>query len=229
MRVKGLDFKAAAKEIERAAGFAKPSRLKPAQSDESKARALRRLWVESKPLSSNDEATRYLQGRGLIIPPTKALRFHPGLHYSHGDEKGIYPALLGLVQAPDGSGASLHRIYLQNGQKAPVSTPKKLMPGLPLSGAAVRLFPVAPCLGIAEGIETALAAAEKFSVPTWAAVSATGLESWVPPEETKEVVIFSDNDGTFTGQKAAFSLAHRLAGKGLKVRVEVPNGKDWAE
>ena len=41
-------------------------------------------------------------------------------------------------------------------------------------GAAVRLFEPTDTLGLAEGIETAIAAHELFGVPTWAAISADG-------------------------------------------------------
>jgi putative DNA primase/helicase len=138
--------------------------------------------------------------------------------------------MLALITAPDGSGASLHRTYLKDGKKAPVLKPKKIMPGLPLSGAAVRLFGVETTLGIAEGIETALAASEAFSIPVWSAISAAGLELWTPPDEVKRVVVFGDNDENMTGQKAAYALAHRLSLKGIDVSVEIPaTVGDWAD
>jgi len=231
MRVKGIDFKEAAKEIERVVGFVKPGALKPAQSDASKITALRRVWKESAPVRDGDEVSLYLAGRGLAVPPTTALRCHPGLSYRDGDETGTYPAMLALITAPDGSGASIHRTYLKDGKKAPVLKPRKVMPGLPISGAAVRLFPVAECLGIAEGIETAMGASSLFQMPVWAAVSAGGMESWLPPEGVKTVCVFGDNDANYTGQKAAYALAHRLAAKGLLVDVRLPTqiGSDFAD
>ena len=232
MRVKDWDFATAAREIEKAAGFVKPEALKPAKSDEEKVRALRRVWQESLPITEGDEAYRYLVGRGLPVPPkSPSLRFHPRLAYRDGDELHHYPAMIALVTAPDGSGATIHRTYLKDGKKAPVASPKKIMPGLPLSGAAVRLSPVGECLGIAEGIETAMAASERFSIPTWSCISAAGMESFIPPEGVKQVWIFADNDANFTGQKAAYVLAHRLALAGIAVRVEIPDetGKDWAD
>jgi putative DNA primase/helicase len=229
MKVKGYDFKQAAQEIERVVGFVKPESMKPAQSDASKIASLRRAWKESRPVTDGDEVSRYLAGRGLVASP--ALHFHPGLIYREGDETGRYPAMLALITAPDGSGASIHRTYLKDGKKAPVSKPKKIMPGLPISGAAVRLFTVAECLGIAEGVETAIAASMLFGMPVWAAVSAGGMESWIPPEEAKSVVVFGDSDESYTGQKAAYSLAHRLAMNGIKVEVQLPKqiGTDFAD
>jgi putative DNA primase/helicase len=47
---------------------------------------------------------------------------------------------------------------------------------------------------------------------------------WRPPKEARHVVIFSDSDANFTGQKAAYELAARLATDGLEVQVIVPPG-----
>ena len=237
MRTKDWDFKTAAVEIERAAGFVKPEALKAGKTDDEKAEALRRLWNESVPVTPGDEVSRYFASRGLTSPQTKALRFHPGLYYREGEVTGRYPAMLALVSAPDGSGASLHRTYLLDGRKAPVAKARKMMPGLPISGCAIRLFPVAPCLGIAEGLETAVGAANRFRLPVWSVVSAQGMEAWVCPDEVEEVVIFGDNDESFTGQRAAFTLAYKLKELGKKVRIEIPGlsiddqmiGKDWAD
>jgi putative DNA primase/helicase len=189
------------------------------------------MWKESCPVMPGDPVTDYLMNRGLVYTPSPSLRYHASLYYREGDETGRYQAMLALVTAPDGSGASLHRTYLQGGKKAHVLKPKKLMPGLPLSGAAVRLFPVEPCLGIAEGIESAVGASMRFQMPVWSAISAGGVASFIPPAGVNEVVVFADNDESMVGQKAAYALASRLAGDGIKVRVEVPEvvGTDWAD
>lgn len=229
MKIKSCDFRRAAEEVERVAGAIKVRKSKPAQSDASKIEALRRAWKESRSVIDGDEVWRYLTGRGLTL--SSALRMHPGLAYREGDETDTYPAMLALITAPDGTGASIHRTYLLDGAKAPVSKPKKIMPGLPITGAAVRLSPVARHLGIAEGIETALAAANRFTLPVWAAVSSGGMESWIPPAGVEAVTVFGDNDENFTGQKAAFALANRLALAGIAVEVQIApcRGTDWAD
>jgi putative DNA primase/helicase len=45
------------------------------------------------------------------------------------------------------------------------------------------------------------------------------------------VVVFGDNDANFTGQDAAYTLAHRLARQGMQVDVQIPPvvGTDWAD
>jgi hypothetical protein len=120
------------------------------------------------------------------------------------------------------------------GTKAPLSAPKKLMAGKPVAGAAVRLFPVAACLciaeEIAEGIETALAAAQLYGAPVWSCISAAGIQSFEPPEGTRELIIFGDNDTNFVGQTAAYAAANRLKRRAFVVTVKTPStAGDWLD
>jgi phage/plasmid primase-like uncharacterized protein len=91
--------------------------------------------------------------------------------------------------------------------------------GLAAPGAAIRLTAVSEVLGIAEGIETALAAFELFEVPVWSGISAQGIESFEPPAGVREVIVFADHDENFAGQAAAYRAAHRLTLKGFEVEV----------
>lgn len=231
MCVTGLSFRDAAREVERLAGVVQPVTGKPERTDDDKLQALRRVWRESKPIQRCDEAFRYLAGRGLrLYDLPESVRLHPGLRYQDGETVGTYAAMLATVTAPDGRAVSLHRTYLQEAGKAPVSAPRKLMQGLPLSGAAIRLTAVSEVLGIAEGIETALAAFELFEVPVWSCVSAQGIESFEPPAGVREVIVFADHDTNFAGQAAAYRAAHRLKLKGFEVEVCIPpEPGDWLD
>lgn len=231
MALTGQGFKETAQQIERLAGVVLPNATRPERTEEDKRQALRRVWSESKPIQRGDEAERYLTGRGLrLYDLPESIRLHPGLRYQDGEHQGTYAAMLATVAAPDGKALSIHRTYIQNGQKAPVAAPKKLMQGFPLAGAAIRLTPVSQVLGIAEGIETALAASELFEVPVWSCVSAQGVESFEPPAGVEHVIVFADNDLNFAGQAAAYRAAHRLKLRGLEVEVVVPPAVgDWLD
>ena len=139
-----------------------------------------------------------------------------------------------LVSDPSGNLVSVHRTFLhEDGRKAGELSPSKmLMAGSIPHGSAIRLMKAASHMGIAEGIETALAASLMTGIPTWSVISAPFMKSWEPPKGVKKLTIFSDNDANFTGQHAAYDLARRLVMKGgIKVDVRVPaaTGEDWAD
>jgi putative DNA primase/helicase len=109
---------------------------------------------------------------------------------------------------------------------------KKLMPPRTgLSGTLIRLSGTFEHLGIAEGIETALAATALKGVPCWASATAGLMESAEFPQEVQKVTIFGDNDKSFAGHKAAYALAHKLALRGIEVELEFPDvvGQDFAD
>lgn len=235
-KVYGWSFAEAAKRIDQIIGTVQPGPIAPVRAEEDKVRVLTQTWQASRAVSKGDPVWLYLNRRlGLDMIPGD-LRFHPALRYTDTDGRdlGRFPAMLAMLRYPDGKGASLHRTYLTDaGEKAPVPQSKKIMSGKPLNTSAVRLGPVGRTLGIAEGIETALAASRRFQMPVWAATNAGLLESWVPPTGVERVLIAGDNDAgaSWAGQAAAFNLAKRLARDGFEVDVQIPGsaGKDWAD
>ena len=203
------------------------------RNDQDRADAQRRsrrtLWEASRPLTPGDDVCRYLNGRGITrLPVGPSLRICDRCIYGDGM---TFPAMIAAVQDPDRQGVSLHRTFLKDAAKAPVAAPRKLMPGPIPDGSAVRLASHGAQLGIAEGIETALAASELFSIPTWAALTTSILKKWWPPEGVKEVVIFGDNDTNGAGQRASEHLAERLRAGGFVASIKVPAvvGTDWAD
>ena len=217
----GWDFKHTMDEIDRVIGTARLHIVKDERSVEDAVKAIKATLRGAFPVKNGDPVWNYLSRRCGITTIPNGLRFHPALYHKETDRK--YPAMLAIMQYPNLDGASVHRTYLtQDGYKAPLDNAKKIMSGKPLNTSCVRLSAPAEVLGIAEGIETALAASVQFGLPVWAATTAGLMEKWEPPIEAREVVVFGDNDSSYTGQASAYLLAKRLTAQGLKVRVEIP-------
>ncbi|MBK5963850.1 hypothetical protein CCR95_07055 [Thiocystis minor] len=218
-----------------------------ARSVDACQQALRSTWGES--LAPTDPAAwplwRYLEHRGvgpsLAWLDPRVVRFHPHLaYYENGRATGNYPAMLARVSDPHGKAVTLHRTYLhRNGAwKATVPSPKKLMPPVAsMTGGAIHLASVDTEMGVAEGIETALAARCLSGQPVWAAVSATLLAKFEPPAGVRQVTIWADRDRSKTGEQAAAALQKRLLRSGVEARIQLPNraipqgrkGVDWAD
>ncbi|MBN8490983.1 MAG: toprim domain-containing protein [Burkholderiales bacterium] len=194
-----------------------------------------RLWAEGRPLVPGDPVTLHLKRRGFggLWPLPVCLRIHRGLPYWHeGVALGTYPAMLAPLVAPDGRTVAVHRTYLAaDGRKAEVPTVRKLTGAAgPLAGACIPLFRSAHgCIGIAEGIETALAAWCASGVPTVASYSAGNLAAWQWPAGVQRLVIFADYD--LAGTDAADKLQGRALRAGLQVSVMTPTepGADWCD
>lgn len=203
-----------------------PSTVKKHRHNNAR-RLLNEVWRSSQPLAGDDLVTKYLRSRRLYMA-VNDVRFCPSCYESDSERK--MPAMVALVRNAGGKPVSIHRTYLDGPGKAKIRSPKKLMPGTEkLSGCAIRLFDADDIVGVAEGIETAIAARQLFDVPVWATVSSGIMESFDPPKGVRRVVIFGDNDGSFTGQAAAYTLAKRLHAEGYIIEVEIPEKGDWAD
>jgi putative DNA primase/helicase len=227
IRFTGQSFKDVAPRIDAIVGNLRPDTLnpRPAMTEEDRKRSLRAVWTATAKSAPGDLVHRYLAERGISEVPD-AIRFAAKLNDGEG---GVRPAMVALVSGPDGKPATLHRTFLKpdGSGKAEMGAPRKLMPGPVPDGSAIRLGPVKPNLGIAEGIETALAASALFELPVWAVINTALMKSWQPPEGVEDVCIFADFDAGFAGQAAAYALAHRLTGK-VDVSVKLPPAiGDW--
>jgi putative DNA primase/helicase len=181
-----------------------------------------------------DPVSLYLESRGCPLPENRdCLRFLASCPVPF--EAGMRPAMLASVKGPDGKGVTLHRTFLRpdGSGKADMENARALMPGSLTPGSAVRLGPIEENMGIAEGLETALAARERFGIPFWAALNSANLAKWRPPQGVKRVLVCGDNDRKFGGQAAAYACAHGIAvmKEAPIVEVAIPDrsGMDWAD
>lgn len=206
-RWKSVSFRDACKIVDDLIGRARVELPKARVTGEKAKSDRTELWLRARPLDGRDLASRYLRSRGLSWNALN-LRFIDDLPYK---DHGSHPAMLARFAAPDAKSATIHRTWLaEPGRKADLNPPRKMMPGEIPAGGAVRLSLPEATMGVAEGIETALAAEAIHNLPVWATTSAGAMVKFKPPQECKQLVIFADQDANFAGQQAAYALAYRL-------------------
>ena len=209
MALRNVDFRGAAEIVrEQLPGSRiEPPTAKPRTND-AKAD-----WARGHKLTGHDSVCAYLAGRGLEPNPWPSqLRFAPrARHWDAAGVETVHCAMLANFVAPDGSSSLVHVTWItEGGEKAPVTPVRKFRPGSVPRGGAVRLSPSAPVMGVAEGIETALAAAQLNDMPVWSTLTAGGLINWQPPSTASRIVVFGDNDKSLTGQAAALKASNHL-------------------
>lgn len=233
-KLHGWDHATACAEIDKMIGAdrgvvrtAKTTTARPDDGASRRRAQIERLIAEAR---ATHVVRDYLSRRGIVaISP--ALRGHPRCPYFDDDTRklvGRFPAVIAPIIGPDGELQSVQRIYI-----ADIDPRKKPLPPVStIKGAAIRLFdPENGMLGIAEGVETALAAHTLFRVPVWSVLSERGMQAFDPPVEIHKLLVFADNDRNHVGQAAAYNLARRLSRdhKEIEVVVHVPavDGTDF--
>lgn len=256
--VNGWGFGETLREVEAVLGLRQPGRslsarrqAKPTDNADHHAEAkrrrqLRQVWDSAGLIEwlLPNAVTRYLRHRGLadiLDQPPQNLRLHACLDHwtkaSNGKPgtRSQHPAMLARVQNRTGEAVTLHRSYLtKDGGKAKVDSPRKLMQPVrkgATMGAAVRLYPAAETLAVAEGIETALAVRVATGLPVWAALTVNGMQALELPDTVQHLLIYADHDASDAGQHAANALADRQRTEGRNVSIFLPPtvGTDWLD
>jgi putative DNA primase/helicase len=220
-RLKGWDFKHAAREVESIVGSVRCEQPRRASTPDEQRAAMRRRWKECLPVENGDAVFKYLKRRVGIDSVPNILRSAPDR-----------PAMVALMQAPDGKASMVHTTFLtEDGNKAPMDNCRLMMPGTIAEGSAVRLATYEDVLGIGEGIETCLSATAITGIPCWSALNEVLLQKWICPAGVKRVVVFGDCDANYVGQSAAFMLARKLSRQkdapAVEVRIPERIGEDW--
>lgn len=193
------------------------------------AEAIRKILSGAKPVTGNDPASQYLNSRGLQNIPD-AVMYHPNLYEVEMGQN--CEGMVCKIQSVSGDVISLHRTFLRDGKKAQINSPRKVLSPIgSLNGGAIRLYSATSFVGLAEGIETAIACHELFGIPVWSVISTNGLKTFAPPEGIENILILGDNDKNYAGQDAAYQTANRLSLEGYRVEVNIPTtpGNDWLD
>ena len=168
----------------------------------------------------------YLNARGIYQMPAEAIRFNDKQRH---DGK-VFQSLYSLATDDKGELCYLHQTLLNGAKKADIGASAKRQKSLQednyldhARSVAIRMFPVASTLGIAEGIETALSAHQIYKVNTWATMTANFMKKFRVPAGVKHLIIFADRDeNSATGLAAAYECAHaNLLAKNDLQRVSV--------
>ncbi|MGJ0579375.1 DUF7146 domain-containing protein [Xenorhabdus bovienii] len=207
----GKEFKVLADEIDQLLGLHRDKVTpKPKVSTVADNRQKIITLYSRMPELKGTSAEKYLQSRGIYSnQPIEQIRFCKKQPTYQGD----YQAMWALATDSRGQLCYLHRTYLDGDRKAPLDVTKKMMSLQEDSylahaeSVAIRMFPVASTLGIAEGIETALSCKQIYGVNTWSTMNAGHMAKFLAPRGVKHLIIFADNDWSATGEAAAYACA----------------------
>lgn len=213
----------------------------PPVSEVWKAEHVRRTWAASQSIRGTLAET-YLNNRRLDLLPevlrADALRFHPNCSVGYGGKGKHLPAMTAAIRNNHtGTLQGLHCTFLDRaGTKAvmPDEGPARRIYGNAKCGSVRLIHNAEICdgIGIAEGIETALAVMCIGWRPVWSVLSIPGLQSF--PAIFDCVTVWADNDDEAKGnpgRKAAIETVSRLRSEGCEAIARIPakTGKkqDW--
>jgi hypothetical protein len=168
-------------------------------------------------------AETYLGIVRCIPPPYPA-----ALRFLSQTSRG-FPAMVAVVQAPDSSPIAVQVTYLDpSGRGKANNKPERMNVG-ELGWGAVRLSPAAAEMGIAEGAETALAAARLTGLAVWATLGSQRMHRVAIPARVRHLHIFGDNDeaGRVAADRTAYT--HHAAGRQVTLRFPPNEVKDYAD
>lgn len=196
----------------------KPAQLTPVSIEHKPDPAALALWRAAEPAAGTVVET-YLRGRGIDALPV-SIRCGSTVHAGRIQ----MPTMLAAVQAPGGAVVAVQSTLLTHaGRKASASVPRITTGALGVG--AVRFAPVDSVLGLAEGVETALAAQQLTGVPCWAALGAARMHRIQIPDRVSEIHIFGDADDA--GRAAAERTAAANASRRVVLRFPPDGCKDW--
>ncbi|MGM0935911.1 MAG: DUF7146 domain-containing protein [Pseudomonadota bacterium] len=237
-RTQGKEFKTLADEVDQLLGNVRQKEVPKQPVNTTKADYQNKLikCFAGMPDLKNTSAAQYLQERGIFSLPAEHVRFCENQPVKTSSGVQHFQAMWAIATDSKGKACYLHRTYLNGSKKAPVPVVKK-MNSLQddkyldyAESVAIRMFPVASTLGVAEGIETALSCKQIYSVNTWSTMNANHMAKFIAPKGVKHLIVFADTDWSATGHASAFECANRnlMANNDVElVSVRWPDNGDF--
>jgi hypothetical protein len=191
--------------------------------DDARAAAARRIWSEARAIAGT-RAEHYLAQRGLVTDSPQ-LRFHPRTPHGPRPVTRFGPALIAAVRDEAGL-VAIHRSFIDPGGDGLADLPGPKCGLGPFGRGAVRLGGIAPRLGLAEGVETALSATALFQIPCWATLGTERFRQVAVPAGTEILLLFLDNAA---GGRRAEALAREAFAHIGRIEAHYPPraGEDW--
>ncbi|HUD90530.1 DUF7146 domain-containing protein [Sphingobium sp.] len=186
-----------------------------------------RTWDASASLAGTPAQT-YLSGR-LLTPPWHDLRYNPRTPLGRGRGVVFRPAMIAAVRERRRI-VAIHRTFLEpaTASRASDLADPRMMLGRPGRGA-VQLMPPAAVLGLAEGIETALAAMQLHRIPVWAILGAERAGHILLPDWLERLVLLFDRDAAGWKANKSARLAYERPGLEIISVWPPPPNNDWAD
>ena len=225
MQVTGWDFKTAAREIDKMIGNSelKQEIVKPQNKD----RIINFIHSKLTVLETGDNVYKYLKNRGINSFDSRYFRKLVDFDYMEdGFKKDNADCMVAVITDVNNQRLGYHITYIKDGKKAAFVAPKKILGNC--KGGSIKIGkPKNRILAVTEGIENALSVTQQYNKTCWAAISANGLKEFQPPKDIDYLLIVADNDFSFTGQEAAYSLAKRVTQMGIECFVDLPKTRGY--
>jgi putative DNA primase/helicase len=200
----------------------------PAPPAEQHAKHLsyaRSIWDAAKPAKGTLVERYLVETRGLELPETDAIRFHPRLRVTHTDR--FAPAMVcRMTDIRTDEFTGVHRTFLTD-------TAQKISKTIlgRKHGSTIKIdADVGEGLAVAEGVETTIAARYLYR-PAWSVIDAGGMRHFPVLAGIEHLEIFADHDANGVGEAAARECLERWGNQGAEVAIVMPltAGSDIAD
>jgi hypothetical protein len=175
----------------------------------------KQIWDAGKPAKGTLVEKYLVETRGLELPDTQAIRFHPRLKVT-GTDTFAATMVCAMTDIGTGEFAGIHRTFLT--EKAEKIGRAHLGRK---RGAVIRIDAddsVGLGLAIAEGVETTIAARSIYR-PAWCVIDEGNMREFPLIAGIEHLEIFADNDLSETGERAARACRERWESQGWEVEI----------